>query len=87
MTWNFDISAAPRDGSEIWVEIAKDNQVMRTRYVKTSTEIKVPYWLGIGDESRILAWQPSERPVPSFVGRGTSVAGEVAIIEDCGSGA
>jgi hypothetical protein len=79
MSWNFDIDAAPRDGSPIWAFTAK-GEVIRSFYLPPRGREKAR-WVNLATGQEPVAWQLFVRPEPPVTGRAQH-GGYVPIIED-----
>lgn len=56
--WNYDISAAPTDGSAIWAACG-DGRVYRTHWLPADGPRRpVGRWIMLGSKEVPLAWQP-----------------------------
>lgn len=85
MTWNFDLSSAPRDGSHVILAVAGMKPI-RSYWVKPKHEPE--HWCMLSHKTQPIAWMDwpvhPHHMVPADL---AAVAGEVAIIEDVGGGA
>lgn len=52
----------------IWAEL-DTGDVVRTYFCRPTRSTPKGRWSQIGDESRIIAWQPFTKPEPSGIGR------------------